>query len=259
MPVFERNTQGIYLTEAGYILSHYAEHILLLCDQAYNSIAELRNSQKGTLVLGASQTTGTYLIPRLIGIFKQHYPQIIVKLHVYSTKQVCYNVFKGNIDLALVGGEVPNEYKSKLYITPYAEDELVLILPKSHPFSKLEFLQKEDLYRLRFITLDAHSTLRILIETSLAKQGINCELLRVELELNSIEAIKNAVQAGLGASFLSISAIAKELELGVLHSSSIENLSLKRMLYVITNSNRRNLITVKAFNQEILTLFSSRK
>ena len=73
----------------------------------------------------------------------------------------------GQIDLAVVGGEVPTELKNVLEITSYAEDELALILPISHPFSGVEYIQKEDLYRLKFIALDTQSTIRSVIEKNI--------------------------------------------------------------------------------------------
>ena len=94
-------------------------------------------------------------MPRLIGIFRHKYPQIAIELQVHSTRKIAWGVANGNIDLAVVGGEVPQELQNDLEITSYAEDELALILPLSHPFSTLEFIQKEDLisitiYRFKY-------------------------------------------------------------------------------------------------------------
>ena len=86
-------------------------------------------------------------MPRLIGIFKHKYPQITIELQVHSTRKISWGVANGNIDLAVVGGEVPQDLQKNLEITSYAEDELALILPLSHPFSSLASIQKEDLYR----------------------------------------------------------------------------------------------------------------
>jgi DNA-binding transcriptional LysR family regulator len=144
-----------------------------------------------------------------------------------------------------------------LQITPYAEDELALILPKLHPFSKLEYIQKEDLYRLRFIALDTQSTIRKVIDQVLKQNGIDSTRFKIEMELNSVEAIKNAVQSGLGAAFVSISAIAKELELGILQWVKIEDITIKRTLSIVVNPNRYRSKASQAFSKEILTLFVS--
>jgi DNA-binding transcriptional LysR family regulator len=236
--LFERYKKRIKLTDSGQLLLRYGNRILALCEETYKAIGDLQNLQTGNLIVGASQTTGTYLMPRLIGLFRQRYPQINVQLQVYSTRRIAWAVANGQIDIAIIGGEIPYELKDILKKVPYAEDELALILPKSHPFSKLEKIRKEDLYSLKFITLDSSSTIKNVIHNRLLDNGIDTERFKIEMELNSIEAIKNAVQSGLGAAFVSVSAITKELELGLIHWAKIENIIIKRMLYIVENPNR---------------------
>jgi len=257
MPIFYRDKKKVQLTEIGLLLIKYSERILNLCEETCVALTELNTFQSGTLVIGASQTTGTYLMPRLIGIFRHKYPQIKVELQVHSTRKISWLVANSQIDLAIVGGEIPFELKNKLEITSYAEDELALILPTSHPFSSLEYIQKEDLYRLRFIALDTQSTIRNVIENTLIQSGIDSKHFKIEMELNSIEAIKNAVQAGLGAAFVSVSAISKELELGLLNSTKIEDLTIKRTMSVLVNPRCYYKGATKRFQKEILEMFSS--
>uniref|UniRef100_A0A7S2ZEP5 Probable RuBisCO transcriptional regulator n=1 Tax=Rhodosorus marinus TaxID=101924 RepID=A0A7S2ZEP5_9RHOD len=255
LPLFDRASRKAKLTEGGHVLVKYGGRILALCEETCRALEDLQNLQGGTLVVGASQTTGTYLMPRLIGLFRQRYPQVAVQLQVHSTRRISWSVANGQVDLAIIGGEIPRELQDTLHITSYAEDELALILPKSHPFSQLKAIKKEDLYRLRFIALDTQSTIRKVIENILTEHDIDSSRFTIEMELNSIEAIKNAVQSGLGASFVSVSAIAKELELGILHWAKIENVTIKRMLSIIINPNRYKSKAATTFSTEILTLF----
>lgn len=253
-PLFYRDKRKARLTETGQLLIKYCERILSLCDETCRALDELHTLQSGSLIIGASQTTGTYLMPRLIGIFKNKYPQISIELQVHSTRKISWGVANGNIDLAVVGGEVPQELKRDLRITSYAEDELALILPLSHPFSTLEFIQKEDLYRIRFIALNTQSTIRNVIDNTLIQHGIDSSYLKIEMELNSIEAIKNAVHSGLGAAFVSVSAITKELELGMLHWAKIEGLTMKRTLSILLNPKRYYSNATQIFKEEILEM-----
>nr|YP_009296752.1 LysR transcriptional regulator [Bangiopsis subsimplex]AOM66095.1 LysR transcriptional regulator [Bangiopsis subsimplex]ARO90348.1 probable RuBisCO transcriptional regulator [Bangiopsis subsimplex] len=255
VPLFDRGSRKATLTEGGDLLVKYGNRILALCEETCRALEDLQNLQGGTLIIGASQTTGTYLMPRLIGLFRQRYPQVAVQLQVHSTRRISWSVANGQVDLAIIGGEIPYELQDTLHVTSYAEDELALILPKSHPFSQLKNIRKEDLYRLRFIALDTQSTIRKVIENILNQHDIDSSRFTIEMELNSIEAIKNAVQSGLGASFVSVSAIAKELELGILHWARIENVTIKRMLSIIINPNRYKSKAVTTFLKEILTLF----
>ena len=214
VPLFDRGGRRAQLTEAGHLLLTYGEKILSLCQETCRAIEDLQNLQGGTLIVGASQTTGTYLLPRMIGMFRQKYPDVAVQLHVHSTRRTAWSVVNGQIDLAIVGGEVPPELQESLEVIPYAEDELALILPVSHYLAEKETIQKDDLYHLNFITLDSQSTIRKVIDKVLSQSNIDTRRLKVEMELSSIEAIKNAVQSGLGVAFVSVSAIERELQIG---------------------------------------------
>ena len=223
VPLFDRGGRKAQLTEAGHLLLNYGEKIITLCQETCRAIEDLQNLQGGTLIVGASQTTGTYLLPRMIGLFRQHYPDVTVQLQVHSTRRTALGVANGQVDLAIIGGEVPAELQDTLTVMPYAEDELALILPVSHPLSHQATIQKEDLYKLKFISLDSQSTIRKVIDKVLTQGEIDPKRLKIEMELNSIEAIKNAVQSGLGAAFVSTTAIEKELEMNVLHIAPIKN------------------------------------
>lgn len=256
VPLFDRGGRRAQLTEAGHLLLSYGEKVLTLCQETCRALEDLQNLQGGTLIIGASQTTGTYLLPRMIGLFRNRYPEVSVQLHVHSTRRTAWSVLNGQIDLAIVGGEVPAELHESLEIIPYIEDELALLLPASHPLAKTESIQKEDLYKLKFITLESQSTIRKVIDQVLSRYGIDTRRFRIEMELNSIEAIKNAVQSSLGAAFVSTSAIEKELQLGTLHRAHIQDVEVKRMLSVIYNPNRYRSKAAEAFSRELLPQFA---
>jgi DNA-binding transcriptional LysR family regulator len=258
VPLFDRGGRRAQLTEAGYLLLSYGDKILTLCQETCRAIEDLQNLQGGSLIIGASQTTGTYLLPRMLGLFRQRYPEVSVQLHVHSTRRTAWSVANGQIDLAIIGGEIPAELQESLEIIPYAEDEMALILPSDHSLSKCSTLAKDDLYKLSFIALDSQSTIRKVIDQVLTRSGIDVRRLKIEMELNSIEAIKNAVQSGLGAAFVSVSAIEKELQMGLLHRAQLEdNIVVRRMLCVIFNPNRYRSKAAEAFSQEVLPMFTT--
>ena len=196
-PLFYRDKRKARLTETGKLLIKYCDRILSLCEETCRALDELHTLQYGGLIIGASQTTGTYLMPRLIGIFRNKYPQITVELQVHSTRKISWGIVNGNIDLAIVGGEIPQEIKETLEVISYAEDELALILPLSHSFASKEFIQKEDLYRLHFIALNTQSSIRNVIENTLIQHGIDSNYFKIEMKLASIEVIKKGLGAAL--------------------------------------------------------------
>ncbi|PZO36690.1 MAG: LysR family transcriptional regulator [Pseudanabaena frigida] len=255
VPLFDRGGRRAQLTEAGQLLLSYGDRILSLCQETCRAIDDLQNLNGGTLIIGASQTTGTYLMPQMIGLFRKKYPEVSVQLHVHSTRRTAWSVANGQVDLAIIGGEIPADLLDSLEITPYAEDELALILPTSHVLAQVGALPIDELYKLQFITLDSQSTIRKAIDRVLLDSGVDPRQLAIAMELNSIEAIKNAVQAGLGAAFLSVTAIEKELQMGALQQVRIDGVVIKRMLLQIRNPNRYRSKATEAFCNEVLPIF----
>ncbi len=255
--IFDRGGRKALLTEAGRLLLEYCERILNQCDEACKAIEDLNSLKGGTLIIGASQTTGTYLMPRMIGLFRQTYPDVSVQLQVHSTRRTGWSVANGQIDLAIIGGQLPVDLENLLQIIPYATDELALVLPISHHLSNKKELIKEDLYKLNFVTLDSQSTTRKVVDKLLKDSGLDLQRLTIEMELNSLEAIKNAVQAGLGASFLPVVSIERELAGGTIHKAYISDLEVKRELKLITNPSRYTSRASEVFKKNILPQFAS--
>lgn len=241
-----RENNKISLTEAGKLFLQYSERVLSLCEESCRALNDLKNGDRGNLIVGASQTIGTYLMPRILALFAQNYPQINLAVHVDSTRIIAKNVVDREIDIAVVGGEIPEDLKKNLTIESFVEDELTLIIPKSHPFAikKKKYINKNDLYHLNFITLNSHSTIRKFIDTILIQNNIETKQFNIIMQLNSIEAIKTAVSLGLGAAFVSSSAIEKEIKLKTIEIIHIENIKITRTLSIITN---RECYRSKAF------------
>jgi len=235
--LINRESNKISLTEGGKLFLQYSERVLALCEESCRALNDLKNGDRGNLTVGASQTIGTYLMPRVLALFAQHYPQINLKVHVDSTRFIAKNVVNRDIDIAVVGGYVPDDLKKSLKIESFVEDELTLIIPKSHPFAtkKQKSINKDELYHLNFITLNPNSTIRKFIDNILIQNHIETNQLNIIMQLNSIEAIKTAVSLGLGAAFVSSSAIEKEIELKTIEIIKIENIKITRTLSIITN------------------------
>ena len=243
----------ISMTEAGQLLLHYAGRFSSLSNEALQALSDLKELEVGTLTLGASQTTGTYLLPRIVGKFQQKYPKIGVQLIVDSTRHVCYGVATGEIDIAVVGGTIPDDLSASLQSTTYCEDATALILPPKHPLARGPAIEKQELYGLDFVSLNETSTVQSFQNEQLELSGIDTSQMRVQMEFNSIEAIKNAVQYGLGAAFVSETAIEKELDLGLLQKVTIRGLNITRNISVVTNPQKYFSNAAESFIREMLT------
>jgi DNA-binding transcriptional LysR family regulator len=257
IPLFNRSGRKAELTEGGRIFLDYCGRILELCDESCRALTDLEDLKGGSLVIGASQTTGTYLMPRLIGEFHRRYPDIAVQLRVLSTRRAAYGVAEGKLDLSIIGGEIPNELIGRLRIELYAEDELALVVPAQHALAHCEVIDKEVLYTLRFIALDPESTTRRVLDEVLQRFNIDVSRLNIEMELSSIEAIKAAVQADLGVAFVSATAIEKEIRLGVLRRLQVSGLTLRRPLSLLTDPQRYESRAAKVFREQILASYAN--
>ena len=252
--LINRENNKISLTENGKVFLQYSERILALCEESCRALIDLRNGDRGNLTVGASQTIGTYLMPRVLALFAQNYPQIDLKVQVNSTRLIANNVLNREIDIAVVGGEIPDELKKNLTITYFVEDELSLIISKSHPFAKKKKINKENLYYLNFITLNSNSTIRKFIDNILIQNEIEPKQLKIVMQFNSIEGIKTAVSLGLGAAFVSSSAIEKEIELKTIKILKIENIKITRKLSIISNPECYKSKAFELFYNELYTL-----
>ena len=252
--LINREKNKISLTENGKVFLQYSERILALCEESCRALIDLKNGDRGNLTVGASQTIGTYLMPRVLALFAQNYPQIDLKVQVNSTRLIANNVLNREIDIAVVGGEIPNELKKNLTIKDFVEDELSLIISKSHPFAKKRKINKENLYYLNFITLNSNSTIRKFIDNILIQNEIETKELKIIMQFNSIEGIKTAVSLGLGAAFVSSSAIEKEVELKTIEILKIENIRITRRLSIISNPESYKSKAFDLFYNELSTL-----
>ena len=252
--LLRRNSRIVSLTENGQIFLQYSERILTLCEESYRALIDLKNGERGNLSIGASQTIGTYLMPRLLALFAQNYPQIDLKVQVNSTRLIAKLIINRQIDLAIVGGEVPRELKQNLTIDHFVEDELNLIISNLNPFARHQNIRKEDLYHLNFITLHSNSTIRKFVDNVLKQNNIETNQLNIIMQLNSIEAIKTAVSLGLGVSFVSSSAIEKEIKLRTIKILKIENITIARTLSIISNSDYYKPRAFDLFYNELVLL-----
>lgn len=240
-----RKNHNISLTENGQVFLQYSERILALCEESCRALIDLKNGERGNLIIGASQTTGTYLMPRLLTLFAQIYPQIDLKVQRNSTRLIAKDIITRKVDIAVVGGEVSDELRKDLKVEKFVKDEFRLIISKSHPFAQKQEITKEDLYSLNFITLNTNSTIRKFMDSILTKNQINTNQLKIIIQLNSIEEIKTAVSLGLGAAFVSSLSIEKETKLKTIRILKIENIRIIRKLFIISNLKSEKS---KAFN-----------
>ena len=135
-----RNKNKIVLSEAGQLLLQYSERILALCEESCRALTDFKNGERRTLKIGATQIVGTYLIPRVLALFNENYPQINLKVQINSSTIITKNVFDNSLDIGLIEGYIPDVFKKKLQIENFIENEFQKLMTN---------IYKEDLVKKR--------------------------------------------------------------------------------------------------------------
>ncbi len=217
--LFDRTHNRISLTEAGERVYKYAAQIFDLYAQMENAVRELTGEVSGVLILGASTTIAEYMLPALLGDFKHKYPDVNVRLKVSNTEGIVGMVENNVIDLGVVEAPVTNK---NLAVELCKHDQLVAVMPPNHPLANEESISAELLLKYPYICREEGSGTREVILEYLTDLGLAASDLDVIMELGSPEAIKGAVEAGIGITILSKATLSKELRLGTLRAINLD-------------------------------------
>jgi DNA-binding transcriptional LysR family regulator len=211
--LFDRTHNRISLTDAGRRVFEYADRIFSLYAEMENAVREMTGEISGVLVIGASTTIAEYMLPALLGDFKAKYPDVNIHLKVSNTDGIVSMVENNVIDLGVVEAPVLNK---NLVVEMCRQDKLVAIVPRSHALARQPSVTIQRLLEFPFICREEGSGTREVINEYMSMAGLNPGHINVSMELGSPEAIKGAVEAGMGVSIVSRATIHKELQLGSL-------------------------------------------
>jgi DNA-binding transcriptional LysR family regulator len=232
--LFDRSSSTVTLTAAGELLYKYAKEILGLYASAEKAIGKHTGIAKGSLTLGAGSNIGNYILPSVITDFKGAHPKIKIYLHVSNTKRVAELLNSGNIDLGLVEGDVSRQ---KIIMKKLLSDELLLIVAPEHPWANRKEVSLSEVVKEPFIFREAGSGTRQIIEKFLGRHGVTPHDMKITTILGSTEAIKDAVENGLGVSIISRWAARKESKYGTLRLLGIKEEKMARDFSTIINKN----------------------
>lgn len=244
---FERIGRAIRLTDAGAELLGYAEKVCTLVDEARLVMEEFEGLKRGRVALASVSTAGAYVLPPLLGAFRERHPGISISLEV-ANREICQQrLIRREVDLVVMGRvpeQIPHEAE------PFLPDELVLIAGRSHRLVRAKHITANRLAGEPFIFREAGSGTRLNAEEFLRQRGIAAP---VGLELGDTSAVKEAVAAGLGIALLSRHAIRMELTLGRLAVLDVQGLPLHRQWYVVHREKQRLSRAAVAFKAFLLT------
>ncbi|MCO0600988.1 LysR family transcriptional regulator [Peribacillus butanolivorans] len=241
--LFDREEGRLRVTEAGKLLYPFAKAIVNDFNHSKEVIQQSTGAYNTNLIVGASLTIGEYLLPSLLGKFKKQQPEVKVTLTIKNTPRVLEDLSNDVIDLALVEGLVEN---TDFIVEKFADDELILVCPSDHPWKDRKEIQVEELGNERMIWRESISGTRLIVENMLREHGV-LEKIESYMEIGSTQAIKSAVESGLGISILPRLTVARELDQGFLREVGISRIDITRNLWLVRKNKRFNKIGVSNF------------
>ncbi|MFA6542068.1 MAG: selenium metabolism-associated LysR family transcriptional regulator [Bacteroidota bacterium] len=225
LPLFTRKGSRIYLTPAGREFYDYSKRVYALHKHLEDTLNIYRDEKAGELTVGASTTIAQYILPPILAGFKKKYPKITLSLLSGNSEQIAEALMKGEIELGLVEGKIKNRgIKYEIFIN----DELALASRAHNKNETGEMFDAEQLKNIPLVLRERGSGTLEVFEYALRNKKIKLSDLNIEIYLGSTEAIKYYLENSNSFGVLSIRAIQKELERGVLTIKKVKGLKVTR-------------------------------
>ena len=226
--LFDRSGGKVALTVQGAILLRHAQRIAAIVSEAETRMSADDGQLSGKFALGVSTTIAQYVLPRLLAVFLAEHPRLKLSFHSGNAQAIVQLLLAGKISIGLVAGSARQR---GVRAERFMEDELVLIAPPNFEPDQMSFRQ---LAGTTLLLREQGSGSRQAVESALGKAGLKMKAFKSRIELDSTEAIKSAVEAGLGIGFVSRCAIEKEMELRALKVVEVEGLRVTRHYFVVS-------------------------
>jgi DNA-binding transcriptional LysR family regulator len=211
LKLFYKSGNKIYLSESGLMLYSYTRRIISILEEIEDNISNVRDVVSGTINLGGSNTPGTYILPIVIGEMKKLYPSVTINLHIANTSEITTLIDNGSLDIAVNGGD--NNYNSYIYSEVLYYDRLSVIASPENSLCSREHIEVNDLAKEGFIVHEKTSQLYTCYKSFIDKFNLPKN---ISMYLGNIDAIKHAVNANLGISYIPYYAVKFEVEKGYL-------------------------------------------
>jgi DNA-binding transcriptional LysR family regulator len=232
-PLFDRHGRSLLLNERGRYLLPLAKEIVCQVSNVESIMSEKNDELIGHINIVASTTIGDYLLPYLIGAFKRMHARVTINMLVHHTRYAETLVQEGKADVGFVEGPVAHP---DTVIRPWFKDELVILVGPGDPLASNEIFDvKKDFRGTRWIMREKGSgTLAIFNE----KMQAYLDQIEVIMEMGHPEAIKRAVESGVGIACLSSLTVCREVEHGWVKSLKVEGVDMYRQLQIISRKDR---------------------
>ncbi len=238
--LFDRSGKKVLLTPAGEILQRYAQKIIQLHQEALQAVAELNQTARGKLQIGANEATCLYVLPKTFARFKQLYPLVQISIYRNFSHKIVQKVQEGAVELGII--TLPLNV-GNMEVIPLFLDEVQVVVPANHPLARNRSVTVEEVANHPLILPKTGHT-RVVIDRLLRDYR---DHIQVSMELASVETIKKFVGAGLGISLISRTYAQPEVAAGLLKLIPLEDQKLYRELGLIYRRDRYLSLPAKVF------------
>lgn len=234
--LFYRIPGKVSLTPLGLLLVEKARTLLAFKRETVAAVEQFHGTLSGELWIGGSNIPGEYLLPEKLGKFIKKYPQVKPILRIGDSAGIVEEVLDGKVEIGFVGFKNAD---ARLSFEKIWHDEMVLAVPKNHPWSRRKFVRLADLCSQNFISREHGSgTLDSFRHLMTKNRRSADEVLNVAMELGSTAAVKESLISGFGVSILSRTSIRRELADGLLVEIPIRGLKMERDFYQVCYKRR---------------------
>lgn len=206
--LFERLNKRIMLTDEGYRLLVYAEKLLDLAEEARSALSTTEQPA-GAVTISAPETLCTYRLPPLLQRFRATFPQIQVHFRPLPVPDLRRSVLEGRVDVAFVLEEPLRA--TGLIVEPLLRERLLVLAPPDHPLAHSTRVTPADIEGEPVLLTEVGCSYRNLFKRALSGVGVYPT---TNLELTSVEAIKQCVMLGMGITVLPEVAVQQEVTQG---------------------------------------------
>jgi DNA-binding transcriptional LysR family regulator len=207
------------------------------------ALTALRDVDAGEVTMAASTTAGVYLLPPVVALFRERYPQVTLHIAILNSHEIVEETLNWNLDFGLVEGYA-SALPPALQVEVFAHDELVLVVSPWHRWNGLPALLPEDLGEGQLLMREQGSGIREVIEQVLLLHNVQ---VRPLLTMPDNEAIKQMAINGVGAAIVSALAVRRELAAGDLVRIPIAGVDLRPELSIVKRLDKQLSRAAQAF------------
>lgn len=235
-------------TRAGELLYKHAKKILALRDRTEMALAEFKGKKKGHLVIGGSTIPGGYILPEMIGVFINMYPEVTLSLEISDTKKIIAGIIDGLIEVAIVGAKTNDK---NIFQEAIIEDQMCLIVNGDHKWNKRKTITFDMMKDEPFISREEGSGTLKSLHLSLANAGFDYSGLNLVATMGNNAAVSQGIKSKVGVSIMSPKAVVDDLREGRLKALKIEDVNMTRSFYLTRHKNRVSSPICSSFEELI--------